>query len=129
MCGTITGSPKSPTFNVRAAKDPDGAYLDRIQRLKGWVDASGEPQDEMFDVVPDCQTPREPVNRSSVQRAAIRICRHLATDRRLRHGREWSKKRIAPHDQFHSHEDAPAVLLARRCLGRVQSDAGAVRRV
>ena len=51
MGGTITGSPKSPNFNVWAAKDPDGANLDRIQIIKGWVDASGEPQDEVFDVV------------------------------------------------------------------------------
>ena len=33
-----------------ALKDPDGANLDRIQVIKGWVDASGEPQDRTFDV-------------------------------------------------------------------------------
>ena len=32
-------------------KEPDGANLDRIQIVKGWVDAKGEPQDKVFDVV------------------------------------------------------------------------------
>jgi hypothetical protein len=31
-------------------KEPDGANLDRIQIVKGWVDAKGEPQDRVFDV-------------------------------------------------------------------------------
>ena len=34
-----------------ASKDPDGANLDRIQIIKGPVDASGEPQDQVIDVV------------------------------------------------------------------------------
>jgi hypothetical protein len=51
MGGTINGAPKSPTFTVWASKDPDGANLDRIQIVKGWVNAKGEPQDRVFDVV------------------------------------------------------------------------------
>ncbi len=31
-------------------KGPDDANLDRIQIVKGWVDAQGEPQDRVFDV-------------------------------------------------------------------------------
>jgi hypothetical protein len=50
MGGTITSASKAPTFTVWAAKDPDGANLDRIQIIKGWVDASGEPQDKVIDV-------------------------------------------------------------------------------
>ena len=42
--------PKPPTFTVWAAEDPDGANLDRIQIVKGWVDANGEPRDKVFDV-------------------------------------------------------------------------------
>ena len=49
MGGTISGAAKSPTFTVWASKDPDGANLDRIQIIKGWVDAKGEPQDKVFD--------------------------------------------------------------------------------
>ena len=51
MGGTINGAAKSPTFSVWAAKDPEGANLDRIQIVKGWVDAKGEPQDKVIDVV------------------------------------------------------------------------------
>ena len=32
-------------------KEADGANLDRIQIVKGWVDAKGEPQDQVIDVV------------------------------------------------------------------------------
>ena len=51
MGGIITGAAKSPTFTVWASKDPDGANLDRIQIVKGWVDAKGEPRDQVTDVV------------------------------------------------------------------------------
>ncbi len=39
----------SPSFMVRALRDPDGANLDRIQIVKGWVDADGLPQTKVFD--------------------------------------------------------------------------------
>jgi hypothetical protein len=51
MGGTLGKAAKSPVFTVWASKDPDGANLDRIQIVKGWVDAKGEPQDRVFDVV------------------------------------------------------------------------------
>jgi hypothetical protein len=51
MGGTLSGATKTPTFTVWALKDPDGANLDRIQIIKGWVDAKGEPQDKVIDVV------------------------------------------------------------------------------
>lgn len=41
----------APSFMVRALRDPDGANLDRIQIVKGWVDDAGEPQTKVFDVV------------------------------------------------------------------------------
>lgn len=31
-------------------RDPDGANLDRIQIVKGWVDANREPRDQVIDV-------------------------------------------------------------------------------
>ncbi|WP_299354865.1 DUF3604 domain-containing protein [uncultured Shimia sp.] len=40
----------APTFMVRALRDPDGANLDRIQIVKGWVSAEGEPLTKVFDV-------------------------------------------------------------------------------
>ena len=51
MGGTIEKASKAPTFTVWAAKDPNGANLDRIQIIKGMVDANGEPQDKVIDVV------------------------------------------------------------------------------
>ncbi len=51
MGGTIDKASKAPTFTVWAAKDPNGANLDRIQIIKGQVDAKGEPQDKVIDVV------------------------------------------------------------------------------
>jgi hypothetical protein len=40
----------APTFMVRALRDPDGANLDRIQIVKGWVGADLEPRTKVFDV-------------------------------------------------------------------------------
>jgi hypothetical protein len=40
----------TPTFTVWALKDPEGANLDRIQIIKGWVDEKGEVHEEIVDV-------------------------------------------------------------------------------
>ena len=44
MGGDLKASPagKAPAFLIRAQRDPDGANLDRIQVIKGWLDASGK---------------------------------------------------------------------------------------
>ncbi len=41
---------KAPAFLVRAMRDVDGANLDRIQVVKGWLDASGKTQEKIYDV-------------------------------------------------------------------------------
>ena len=41
---------KAPTFLVYALRDPVGANLDRIQIVKGWLDADGNPQEKVYDV-------------------------------------------------------------------------------
>lgn len=41
----------APRFLVMASKDALGANLDRIQIIKGWVDAQGVTHDKVFDVV------------------------------------------------------------------------------
>lgn len=43
-------SGKTPTFMVRALCDPDGANLDRIQIIKGWLDGKGELHERIYDV-------------------------------------------------------------------------------
>ena len=42
---------KAPLFLVAAMKDPTGANLDRIQVVKGWLDASGTAQEKVYEVV------------------------------------------------------------------------------
>jgi hypothetical protein len=52
MGGTLeSGGAGAASFTVWAIKGPDDANLDRIQIVKGWVDETGEPQDEVVDVV------------------------------------------------------------------------------
>ena len=52
MGGDLRPAPagKAPTFLVAALKDPIGANLDRIQIVKGWLDAAGRLQEKVYDV-------------------------------------------------------------------------------
>jgi hypothetical protein len=52
MGGDLKAAPagKTPTLLVVARRDPDGANLDRIQIVKGWLDNDGRPQEKMYDV-------------------------------------------------------------------------------
>ncbi|MEZ4278597.1 MAG: DUF3604 domain-containing protein [Myxococcota bacterium] len=45
------GDQKQPTFLVSVAKDPKGANLERIQIVKGWIDAEGGAQEKVVDVM------------------------------------------------------------------------------
>ncbi len=51
MGGTLTDKGTAPTFLISALKDPEGANLDRVQVVKGWVDGSGQAQEQVYDVV------------------------------------------------------------------------------
>jgi hypothetical protein len=42
---------KSPTFLVAAMKDPYSGNLDRIQIVKGWLNADGSTSEKVYDVV------------------------------------------------------------------------------
>ncbi len=52
MGGTLAGLSKdaAPSFLVHALKDPDGANLDRVQIIKGWLDSGGELHEQVYDV-------------------------------------------------------------------------------
>lgn len=53
MGGDLKNAPagKAPSFLVGALKDPIRGNLDRIQIVKGWLDARGETQEQIYDVV------------------------------------------------------------------------------
>jgi hypothetical protein len=49
---------QSPTFMLTASKDPDGANLDRIQIIKGWLNKAGETQEQIYNIaLSDGRTP------------------------------------------------------------------------
>ena len=53
MGGNLSAVPKGkkvPTFLVAALKDPIGGNLDRIQIIKGWLDAKGKMHEMVYDV-------------------------------------------------------------------------------
>lgn len=41
---------RAPRFVVRALRDPDGANLDRIQVVKGWLNADGSTSEKIYDI-------------------------------------------------------------------------------
>ena len=52
MGGDLKSAPagKAPSFMVRALRDPDGANLDRVQVIKGWLDKKGKTHERIYDV-------------------------------------------------------------------------------
>jgi Protein of unknown function (DUF3604) len=52
MGGDLSKAPngKAPTLMVRVVKDVDGANLDRIQIVKGWLDKDGKTHEKVYDV-------------------------------------------------------------------------------
>ena len=60
MGGDLSNGPDGgvPNFVVRAVRDPDGANLDRVQMVKGWMDASGQTHEQVYDIAwSDDRTP------------------------------------------------------------------------
>ena len=51
MGGDLRGSEETPSFLIKAMKDPNGANLDRIQVIKGWLDGNGKAQERVFEIV------------------------------------------------------------------------------
>lgn len=52
MGGDLRNAPngKSPVFMIRSLRDADGANLDRIQIIKGWLDKEGKTHERIYDV-------------------------------------------------------------------------------
>ncbi len=53
MGGDLRNAPqgKAPALIIRALRDLDGANLDRIQVVRGWLDGDGELKERVYDVV------------------------------------------------------------------------------
>jgi len=62
MGGSLAKAPKdkSPTFMIKALCDPDGAYLDRVQMIKGWLDQRGQTHEKVIDVAWSGNRKRDP---------------------------------------------------------------------
>jgi hypothetical protein len=52
MGGDLKNAPtgKVPGFLIRSLRDADGANLDRVQVIKGWLDAAGKTHEKVYDV-------------------------------------------------------------------------------
>ena len=52
MGGDLWNAPDggAPAFMIRALRDPDGANLDRVQIIKGWLDDDGKTHERVYDV-------------------------------------------------------------------------------
>jgi hypothetical protein len=53
MGGDLRDAPegRAPTFMIRALRDVDGANLDRVQIVKGWLDGRGDLHEQVYDVL------------------------------------------------------------------------------
>ena len=56
------GGKGRPSFIISALKDPLDGNLDRVQVIKGWVDAAGKAHEKVIDVVWSDMARRKPVN-------------------------------------------------------------------
>ncbi len=45
------GKNKRPNFLIMASKDPNGANIERVQIIKGWIDSYGRSLEKVYDVV------------------------------------------------------------------------------
>ena len=52
MGGDLSKAPndKSPGLLIRAIRDADGANLDRVQIIKGWLDKDGKTHEKIYDI-------------------------------------------------------------------------------
>jgi len=73
---TAPSGDRAPTFMVYSLRDPVGANLDRIQIVKGWLDAKGKTHEKVYDVAwssgrtPDANGVLQPVGNTVDVQAA-----------------------------------------------------------
>ncbi len=59
MGSVLTNLSVAPSFLIAAQKDADGANLDRIQIIKGWVEKDGNTHEQIFDVAWSDDRPKD----------------------------------------------------------------------
>ncbi|MBM0106591.1 DUF3604 domain-containing protein [Steroidobacter sp. S1-65] len=103
MGGDLVGKPgHKPQFVVIAMRDIHSAPLQRIQMVKGWLDASGKAHEKVFDVVcsdggkVDATTQRCPDNGATVDLNTCEIARDKGAGQ-LHSG--WSDPEFEPGQQ------------------------------
>ena len=87
MGGDLRGGNQgdAPGFLISAARDPIGANLDRVQVVKGWLDAEGKSQEKVFNVAwagvrqPDTAG-QLPVIGNTVDEATAAVSNSIGTD-------------------------------------------------
>ena len=47
---SVASAGKAPHLIIQALRDQDGANLDRVQIIKGWMDKEGETREQIYDV-------------------------------------------------------------------------------
>ena len=69
MGGDLSNAPKgkAPAFVIRALRDVDGANLDRIQIVKGWLDSKGKTHEQVYDVM--CSSGRKITDKKRCDKA------------------------------------------------------------
>ncbi len=75
MGGDLAPGPAgaAPTFLLLAGKDPDGANLERIQVVKGWLDESGELQERVYDAALSGQREPRPDTIAEVAASSVEL--------------------------------------------------------
>lgn len=72
MGGDLANTGKaSPTFLAQALKDPDSAGLERLQLIRGWVDATGKLREQVYDIACASGTPDPKTHRCSTPKSDI----------------------------------------------------------
>ena len=70
MGGELSGGSGAPGFLLWALADPQGAPLQRLQIIKGWIDASGETFEDVIDVACAGNAPVDPETRRCPENGA-----------------------------------------------------------
>ena len=111
MGGELTDDGRAPTFLISALKDPEGANLDRVQVVKGWIDGNGEAQERVYDVIWSDMDKRQ-ISGGKVPAVGNSV--NLADATADLSGKCWEFTNIAMKEMLVAYEQGVELSLARR---------------